>query len=82
MTGRIHAARVRNSARLRRCFDVLVRHAHRGVTSWQGQVQARTVAWHSCVAELRAGGIAVVCRREGRRWRYWLKSLAPRKAAA
>jgi len=68
----IHAAKIRKSARLNRVLNVL--RDGREHTSWELQMEARTVAVHTCISELRANGYAITCRRNGYVWSYRLEA--------
>ena len=37
-------------------------------------MEARTVAVHTCISELRANGYAITCRRAGHVWTYRLEA--------
>lgn len=66
----MHSAMLENSQRLLRVLDVL--SDGKRYTTRQIMRLAHVCAVNSCVAELRDNGIAVDCKREGGRWRYWL----------
>lgn len=68
----MHAAKLGKSGRLLRVAGVLEAAGAAGVTSWELMQLARVVAPGTCVAELRAQGYAVTCKREGSAWRYTL----------
>ena len=60
----MHAARIDNSARLRRVLDVLrdqAPHTTRDIIRAAG-----VCAVNSCIAELRANGYNISCRQAGR----------------
>ena len=66
----VNAANVDRSHRLRRVRAVLAdrrEHSTRDLV-----IEADVCAVNSCVAELRAQGYDIRCRREGRVWRYRL----------
>ena len=69
----IHAAKVARSPRLNRVLRVL--RDGREHTSWELQMEARTVAVHTCISELRANGYSITCRRMGHVWTYRLEAL-------
>lgn len=73
--GKIHAARVENSPRLRRVLALLRDRGTSGATSMEIIQEARTAAPAACVAELRDNGYRIDCKQEGRKWRYTLKLL-------
>ncbi len=62
------AARMENSARLRRVADLLANG--REYSTLDIIMGAGVCAVNSCIAELRDNGIPVDCRREGRLWFY------------
>lgn len=65
------AARLENSARLRRVADLLA--DGREYSTLDIIIGAGVCAVNSCVAELRDNGLDVRCRREGSIWRYRLE---------
>lgn len=67
----MHAARIDKSARLQRVLDVL--RTGRELTTLDIIVEAGVCAVNSCVAELRANGYRIRCRRDGDVWRYRLE---------
>lgn len=68
----IHAAKADRSPRLHRVLSVL--RDGRDHTSWELQMEARTVAAHTCISELRANGYAITCQRMGHVWVYRLEA--------
>ena len=67
-------AKVDRSARLRRVLAVL--EDGRGHSTLEIATAARVCAVNSCIAELRANGYEIGCRREGDVWRYRLGEAA------
>ncbi len=67
----IHAAKIDRSPRLNRVLRVL--RDGREHTSWELQMEARTVAVHTCISELRANGYAISRRQSGRVHYYRLE---------
>lgn len=74
----MHAARIENSSRLRRVQTALEDGAWHSTRDLMRR--ADVCAVNSCIAELRANGVDVECRREGRvffyRWAFGLKGAA------
>ena len=68
----MHAAKVDRSARLRRVLAVL--EEGREFTTREIADAAHVCAVNSCVAELRANGHGISCRREGGVWLYRLEA--------
>ena len=68
----MHAAVLERSDRLQRVLDLLTAAKGQWLSTWEIQQGARTCATGTCVAEIRANGIPVECRREGKVWRYKL----------
>ena len=66
----IHAAKLDNSPRLQRVMRVLEQCDE--VSSWNLQQLARVCAPGTCAAELRAQGVPIQIRQEGRIWYYSL----------
>ena len=62
------AARLENSARLRRVADLLA--DGREYSPLDINMGAGVCAVNSCVAELRDNGFIITCRREGNLWFY------------
>lgn len=62
------AARLSSSERLQRVADLLA--DGREYSTLDIVIGAGVCAVNSCVAELRANGIAVACRRQGDVWYY------------
>ena len=62
------AARLENSARLRRVADLLA--DGREYSTLDIIMGAGVCAVNSCVAELRDNGFFITCRREGNLWFY------------
>lgn len=70
MAGRMHAARLTASPRLRRVADVLadgLPHSTLAIVE-----RAQVCAVNSAVAELRENGLSIRCWREGEIWYYQL----------
>ncbi len=65
------AARLENSARLRRVADLLA--DGREYSTLDIIIGAGVCAVNSCIAELRDNGFVIYCRREGNTWRYRLE---------
>ena len=65
------AARLENSARLRRVANLLA--DGREYSTLDIIICAGVCAVNSCIAELRDNGFVIHCRREGRIWRYRLE---------
>ncbi len=66
----MNAAPIEKSDRLRRVLAVLADGAER--STLEISAYARVCAVNSCVAELRANGFDIRCRRQGDVWRYRL----------
>jgi hypothetical protein len=64
----MNAATIENSDRLRRVLAVLSDGQER--TTLDIIAYARVCAVNSCIAELRANGFDIRCRREGGKWFY------------
>jgi len=64
----MNAARLENSPRLQRVAALLA--DGREYSTLDIVIGAGVCAVNSCVAELRANGFAIACRREGDRWLY------------
>lgn len=65
----MHAARITHSKRLQRVLSLL-KKAKRPVSTMQIIQRAKVCAVNSIVAELRANGYAITCRRRGDVWHY------------
>lgn len=65
------AARLKNSARLKRVADLLA--DGREYTTLDIIIGAGVCAVNSCIAELRDNGFDIKCRREGNLWFYRLE---------
>lgn len=65
------AAKLESSPRLQRVLDVLM--TGRDLTTLDIIVEAGVCAVNSCVAELRANGYDIRCRRAGDLWFYRLE---------
>ncbi|TCW31435.1 hypothetical protein EV669_105136 [Gulbenkiania mobilis] len=66
------AARLKNSARLRRVADLLA--DGREYSTLDIIIGAGVCAVNSCIAELRDNGLAITCRREGNTWFYRMEA--------
>ncbi len=67
----MHRARLERSPRLQRIMRVLA--DGREHTTWEIQSKARSCAVGTCISELRANGIPIVCRRQADKvWAYRL----------
>ena len=69
----MNAARLHKSQRLQRVLATLQdgrEHTTRDIMLWSD-----VCAGNSCIAELRANGHEIVCRRKGDRWTYQLTAL-------
>lgn len=73
------AARLENSARLRRVADLLA--DGREYSTLDIIIGAGVCAVNSCIAELRDNGLAIACRREGNIWLYRLEAEVVHAAA-
>lgn len=73
------AARLENSARLRRVADLLA--DGREYSTLDIIIGADVCAVNSCIAELRDNGLAISCRREGNIWLYRMEMEAAHDAA-
>lgn len=73
------AARLENSARLRRVADPLA--DGREYSPLDIIIGAGVCAVNSCIAELRENGLAIACRREGNIWLYRMETEAAHAAA-
>lgn len=67
----MNAADIEKSDRLRRVLTVLSDGGER--TTLDIIAYARVCAVNSCIAELRANGFDIRCRREGDKWFYRLE---------
>lgn len=67
----MHAARLEQSERLQRVADLLA--DGRRYTTLDIVMAAGVCAVNSCVAELRANGMAIRCWREGNKWFYQME---------
>lgn len=71
--GRIHAARVEKSPRLKRVLGFLILKQAAGATTREIMLGADVCAVNSCVAELREAGYEINCEMEAKgRFRYKL----------
>lgn len=61
-------AKLENSGRLQRVLALL--SDGRAYTTLEIVIAAGVCAVNSCIAELRANGIAIACQREGDLWYY------------
>jgi hypothetical protein len=68
----MNAATLENSDRLRRVLAVLADGNER--TTLDIIAYARVCAVNSCIAELRANGLDIRCRRQGDVWYYRLET--------
>ena len=68
----MNAATLENSDRLRRVLAVLADGNER--TTLDIIAYARVCAVNSCIAELRANGLDISCRRQGDLWYYQLQT--------
>jgi hypothetical protein len=66
----MHSARLTKSERLQRVADVL--QDGRPHTTLDILTTARVCAVNSCVSELRANGMPILCKRQGDTWHYQL----------
>jgi hypothetical protein len=64
----MHSARIDRSLRLQR-VDALLADGHE-YSTMDIVIKARVCAVNSCIAELRANGRTIACRREGDIWFY------------
>lgn len=71
----MNAATIENSDRLRRVLAVLSDGKERSTLDIIAY--ARVCAVNSCIAELRANGYNIRCRREGDKWFYRLEEGQP-----
>lgn len=62
----MHAATLDTSERLARVLALLKRRGGRGATTREIIAEAKVCAVNSIVAEIRANGVAVECRYEGK----------------
>lgn len=69
------AARLENSARLRRVADLLANG--REYSTLDIIMGAGVCAVNSCIAELRDNGFVIHCRREGNLWFYRMEAMRP-----
>jgi len=76
--GKIHAARLENSPRLRASLRILILHSARGekitTRSWQRYPGNITCNPHTDKAELLWNGIDVQHEQQGRLHYYWIKA--------
>lgn len=73
----MHSARLTQSERLQRVAYVL--RDGRPHTTLDILTAAHVCAVNSCVAELRANGVPILCKRQGDLWHYQM--LQPKQAA-